>query len=176
LIDTPEPENTSEPESLPTSTPRASKPGSANGLGVTRAEMIEFYSSGGAFTFDDPTTIQGLEIVQGTHTWLCVDSNCAAVTLGGPEDDLLVLSVVVPTQPDDGTQTTLGILLLMTTAARFTDAQADEVVPAQIMEDITNAQKASQNLEKAIESSGYVFTETYDAQTHNAGLAISRPK
>ena len=137
---------------------------------------MDFYSSGGAFEFDDPTEIQGLEIVMGTHTWLCVETNCAAVTLGGPEDDLLVIAVVVPTKPGDGAQTTMSLLLLMTTAARFTDAQAVEVVPGQILNDLLKAQGAAGNFEKTIESSGYTFTESYDATTHNAGLAISRPK
>jgi len=176
------PEDTPAPVDQPTETPAANEPGQGNGavldrgLGVSQAEMIDFYSSGGAFQFGQPTVVQGLEMIQGTHTWLCVEANCAAVTLGGPKDDLEVIAIVVPTQPDDSAQTTLGILLLMTTAARFTDAQATDIIPGQIMDDLLEAQKNSQNLEKTMESSGYVFTETYDAKTHNAGLAISRPK
>jgi hypothetical protein len=173
---TPEARNTPEAEVEPTLTHQASGPDDFRGLGVSREEMISFYNTGDAFTFSDPTTMQGLEIVQGTHSWLCVESNCAAVTLGGPANDLLVISVVVPTKPDDSTQTTLGLLLLMTTAARFTDPQSASSVPTQVMEEIFNAQKTSQDLEEIIESNGYEFTVNYNAQTQNAGLAVTRPK
>ena len=174
----PFPQDTPLPVEEPTEAPPANNPDqpAGSGLSVSRQEMINFYSDGGAFTFGDPTEISGLEIIMGTHTWLCVDTNCAAVTLGGPEDDLQVVAIVVPTDPDDSAQTTLSLLLLMTTAARFTDAQDVESVPTLILTDLTDAQSSGENFEKQIESSGYIFTESYDATTHNAGLAVSRPK
>lgn len=178
---TPTPQNTSTPQKEPTVTLAAQnqdQPGGA-GLGVSREEMMAFYSASDQFEFGEPSETQGMPYIMGTHTWLCIDSNCAAVTLGGPEEDLEVISIVVPTDPDDGAQTTLGILLLMTTAARFADSEGIdtiETVPAQVMQDIQDAQAAGQNLEKQIENSGYIFTVIYDAATHNAGLAVSRPR
>lgn len=171
--ETPTPEETATPKAgvTQTETPTAGK----TSLGVSRQEMIDFFNSGDAFTFEKPITVQGVEMVQGTHSSLCVNSDCAAVTLGGPEDDLQVVSVVAPTGTEHG-QAVPAFALLMNTAVRFIDPNKDGDIPLVIMQDLLSAIDDGKQLEKTFESHGYQLVETYDPKLHQAGLAITRAK
>jgi hypothetical protein len=175
-VDTAIPEETVTPENLllPTETPQAQIPADQAGLGASRDEMEQFLGAGGSITFADPTTIQGFEAVMGTSSWICIQTNCAAVTLLGPADNLLAVSVVVPTDPNDPGQTGIACALLMTVASRF--SQSGSGLALQILTDITQAQASTTALNKTVNDNGYEFTIMYDPQTHNAGLAVSRPK
>ncbi len=165
------PENIISPSETPV--PEATST-NVQGLGVTRDAMLQFFNSGDAFNFGKPTEIQGVEVVQGEHKSLCIQTNCAAVTLLGPADDLLSVSVVVPTDPQNVSQTTVAMTLLLDAADQFTGNNSN--VPMQIMSDLIQAQSAGNNFEKTFQESGYSFTENYFAQTHNAGIVITRPK
>ena len=171
--DTTAPKETATPETnvLPSETPQEHIPFYILGLGVSRDEMEQFLGAGGAFRFGKPTSIQGIEAVMGTSSSQCIQTNCAAVTLSGPADDLLAVSVVAPTDPR---QTAMACALLMTVSARF--AQDSGGIGTQILTDITQAQIAQTNLNKTMIDNGYEFTIIYNPQTHNAGLDIARPK
>lgn len=173
--DTVAPEDTATPETIeaPTDTPQVENTTNPLSLGVSRDEMEQFLGAGGAFTFGKPFTIQGLEAVMGTHSWLCIQTNCAAVTLLGPADDLLAVSAVVPTDPKDTGQTATACALLMTVSARFSQSGG---IALQILDDITKAQAAQTNLNQSVIDNGYEFTIIYNSQTHNAGLGVGRPK
>jgi hypothetical protein len=144
------------------------------GLGVSRDDMIQFFNSGDAFNFGKPTKMQGIEIVLGEHKSLCIQKNCAAVTLAGPADDLIAVSVVAPTDPGSMSQTATSIALLMDAVAQFAGDNSELAV--QMMGDLTQAQAVGNSFEKTIQENGYSFTENYDAKTHNLGIAITRPK
>jgi len=170
------PEDTATPETfaVPTDTPPVGNTANPLGLGVSRDEMEQLLGAGGAFTFNKPTMIQGLEAVMGTSSTQCIQTNCAAVTLLGPADDLLAVSVVAPTDPNDPTQTAMACALLMTVSARFT--QDSGGIATQIFSEITQAQASQTDLNNTVIDNGYEFTIMYNPQTHNAGLAVARPK
>jgi hypothetical protein len=174
--DTVAPEDTATPEAIevPTDTPQVENATNPLSLGVSRDEMIQFFSAGEAFIFGKPFTVQGFEAVMGTHTWVCIQANCASVTLLGPADDLLAVSVVVPTDPKDTAQTATAVALLMTAALHFIDTSSD--LPFQILSEVTAAQASQTDVNKTVTNNGYEFTIIYNAQTQNAGLAIARPK
>lgn len=174
--DTVAPEDTATPETIeaPTDTPQVGNTTNPLSLGVSRDEMEQFLGADGAFKFGKPFTIQGLEAVLGTHSWLCIQTNCATVTLLGPADDLLAVSVAVPTDPKDTSQTATAVALLMTAASHFIDTSSD--LPFQILSEVTAAQASQTEVNKTVTNNGYEFTIIYNAQTHNAGLAIGRPK
>ena len=161
------PINIEEPTTAPKST-------NSKGLGVSRAEMLQSLNSGNAFNVGKPFKLQDLEAVMGEHVSLCIQSNCAAFTLLGPAKDLMAVSMVVPTDPNDQTQTLTAITLLMDVASSFAGNNSD--IPMQVMNDILKAQSNQKNLDKKFNINGYSFNESYDAKTHNAGLAISRPQ
>jgi hypothetical protein len=135
-------------------TPDSSNPNSLAGLGVSREEMLEYYSAGGAFEFGEPQAVEGLDMVMGVHTSMCLDGNCAAVTLAGPAEDLLVISIVVPTRPGDSGQSLLALTLLMDTIARYADDATGANLPAEIMTDVLAAQSAGETIEKTYENNG----------------------
>jgi len=136
--------------------------------------MIRFFGGDKAFIFGKPFIVQGFEAVMGAHTWVCIQTNCASVTLLGPADDLLAVSVVVPTDPKDTSQTATAVALLMNAASHFVDTSSD--LPYQILSEVTAAQASQTSVNKTVTDNGYEFTIVYNAQTHNAGLAIGRPK
>ncbi|NPV75392.1 MAG: hypothetical protein HPY59_03355 [Anaerolineae bacterium] len=155
------------------STPPAPQPAAAgSGLGVSRAEMIDFFGSGGAFEFDAPFTAQGKEVVMGSHTWLCLEGDCAAVTLLGPEENLEAVSVAVPTDPNDDTQSATAMTLLMTLASRFSSSSS--TTPFDVLDAVTKAQASRQNKEATFKNNGYTFNVSYDAASGIAALAVSR--
>ena len=174
--DTATPEDTTTPETigLPSETPPGKNPPNPLSLGVSRDEMIQFFNADKAFIFGKPFMVQGLEAVIGTHTWVCIQTNCAVVTLLGPADDLLAVSVVVPTDPNDIAQTSTAVALLMNAASHFVDTSSD--LPYQILSEVTVAQTSQTDVNKTFTNNGYEFTIVYIAQTHNAGFAIARPK
>jgi hypothetical protein len=173
-IVSPEETATSETVLPPSETPQEQSASNSLGLGVNRDDMEQFLGVGGAFTFGKPSIIQGLEVVMGTSSSQCIQTNCASVTLLGPVDDLLAVSVVAPTDPNDPGQTAMACALLMTVSARF--AQDSSGIAMQILTGITQAQTAQTNLNKTVIDNGYEFTIIYNPQTHNAGLAVARPK
>lgn len=155
------------------SVPTASKPSTAgSGLGVSRAEMMDFFGSGGAFEFDAPFTAQGKEVVMGSHTWLCLEGDCAAATLLGPEESLEAVSVAVPLDPNDDTQSITAVTLLMTLASRF--ASSSSTVPYDVLDAVTSAQANRQNKEVTFKDNGYTFNVSFDAASGIAALAVSR--
>ncbi|MCC6147795.1 MAG: hypothetical protein IT308_09530 [Anaerolineaceae bacterium] len=161
---------TTPPAAVPTAT--AVQPTSAGkGLGVSRAEMMDFFGSGGAFEFEEPFTSNGMELMMGYHTWLCLEGDCAAVTLLGPEKELLAVSAAVPTDPNDQGQTMTATALLMTLAQRFSSAASS--VSTDILDYVLTAQVKPQEASKVFKDNGYVFTVAYDASTHIASLAIA---
>lgn len=143
-----------------------------DGLGVSRAEMMDFFGSDGAMEFEDPFFFGETELMMGYHTWICLEGDCAAVTLLGPEDDLQAVSAAVPTDPDDQTQTMTAVSLLMTLAGHFSGSASD--IPYQILEAVQNAQANNRSDEQIFEDNGYVFTISYDADSRIAGLTVSR--
>jgi hypothetical protein len=64
--------------------------------------------------------------------------------------------------------------LLIDAVAQFTGDNSD--ITFQMMGDLTQAQAVGNSFEKTFQENGYSFTENYDAQTNNAGMAITRPK
>ncbi|MDR3574133.1 MAG: hypothetical protein P4L50_09735 [Anaerolineaceae bacterium] len=164
-------------ESSPTSIPATEAtqiPAAIQGLGVTRAAMLKFYTTDDTFTFGQPTRVQGQELVQGENKSLCIGSNCAAVTLLGPADDLVDVSEYVPTDPTDSTQTTIALTALIDGASQFTNS--DSATPLIIMGQMMQAQSAGKDFQQTITDHGYTFFEDYNAQTHNAGVTITRSK
>ena len=146
-----------------------------SGLGVSRDEMIDFFNSGDAFVFEDPIDFDGFETVTGTHTWLCVEDNCAAVTLGGSSaEDLSVVSVVAPTDRGDDTQTTTAITLLMNAANHF--CKQNSSIPMQMMSDLFKAQSANTSFENKLEENGVIYNESYDPDSGMIFLTITRSK
>jgi hypothetical protein len=164
-------DQTLEPTEVPTNSDSSSGD-SSSGLGVTRQEMIDYFNVGSAFKFGEPFTAQGMEAVMGQHATLCIKTNCASVTLLGPADNITVVSVAVPTDPKDITQTATAITLLMNAVVRF--SPNDSALFTQMMTDITSAQAAGTNLAKNAESGGFKIFYNYVAQTHNAGVAITK--
>jgi hypothetical protein len=156
----------------PTEAPVPSEPTSTQGLGISRDEMMQFVNQGGAFTFSEPIDLQGEEAVTGTHSSLCVASDCAAVTLLGPADNLLAVSVAVPMDPNDLMQATTAITLVMDVALKFTSDQT--TVPQQIMTDLLGAHTTQKAFDNTFDDNGYTFTENYNPQTHIASLAIAK--
>jgi short subunit dehydrogenase-like uncharacterized protein len=71
-------------------------------------------------------------------------------------------------------QTATAIALLMDAVAQFAGDNSD--ITTQMMGALTQAQAMGNSFEKTIHENGYSFTENYDAQTNNAGMAITRPK
>lgn len=147
-------------------------PAAGGGLGVSRAEMVDFFGSGGAFEFEAPFTAQGKEVVMGSHTWLCLEGDCAAITLLGAEDDLEAVSIAVPTDPNDDTQSMTAITLLMTLASHFSSSSS--TVPFDVLDAVTSAQASRQNKEVTFKDNGYTFNVSYDAASRVAALAVSR--
>lgn len=165
----PVPEDLPLPENLPVpQVPPAQLPPAA-GLG-TRQDLMAYY--GEAFDFGAPTVTQDMEIVTGTHRSICVKGDCAAVSMAGPADAVTSLAIVVPTDPKDTAQSTVAITLLMNTAMHF--AGEDSTLPFDIMTDIFEAQKSNTALDKQSEEDGYLFIESYNPQTHQAGLTVVR--
>lgn len=169
IIDMPQPE----PKPLVTSLPATPKPPAAgDGLGVSRAEMMDFFGSGEAFNFDTPTIMQGMEVVMGTHTRLCLKGDCAAVTLLGPEESLSAVSAAVPTDPNDSSQTMTSAALLMTLASRFVGSSS--TVPTDILNALLDAQSSGQSSYLTFKDNGYTFDFSYDAGSGVAALAVTQ--
>jgi len=156
----------------PTEAPAPNQPGSVRGLGLSRAEMIQYLNQGGAFTFGEPYDLSGDQAVDGTHKTICLSSDCATVTLLGPADNLSVVSVAVPTDPKDIKQTTVAITLVMDVALKFTGDP--NKTPTQIMSDLMAAQAGKNKLDKSFDDNGFTFTETYEPDSGIATLAIAR--
>jgi len=165
-------EDTEVPEVTPESTQAPKAGGEHPAMGVSRDEMIQFLNVGDAFNFKDPVDSSGYEVVQGFHKTLCLKGDCAAVTLLGPSENLLAVSAAVPTDPNNKAQTLSTVTLLMTVAAHF--AGSDSVLPAQILKDVLDAQAQQSTLNKSTDANGYTFTESYNTQSHVAGLAIAK--
>jgi len=155
----------------PSETSLPGTPTNNKGLDVSRDDMIQFLVP---FSFGQPKEIQGLEMVEGQDQSLCIQTNCAGATLAGPADDLLAVAVAVPTDPQDTGQTATAVALLMDVVQKFSGNNS--AFPMQILSDLTQAQAAGNDFEKAIQENGYSFDENYDSQTHNAGVTITRPK
>jgi len=144
------------------------------GLGVTQAAMVQFFNSGDVFDVGQPKTLQGQEVLTLTHKTLCVQMDCAAVSLAGPEDDLLAISVYVPTDPKDTLQTTTALTLLMDAVGQFSGPS--QQFPTKVLSDLLQAQQAGADYQYSILNNGFSFTEEYIAKTHDAGVTITRPK
>ncbi len=176
-VETPEPTETAEPTETPEPTETAAAPQTSGpGMGVSRDEMMKFFNAGNAFTWADPIMVSGVEMVQGTHSSLCVKSDCASVTLAGPADDLLAVSVAVPLSPTDNSERLTAITLLMTAVGRFNDQKGLNTLPKQILNDMGSASKAGTSLDKSFENNGYKFTESYNPKTQVGAIGITRPK
>ena len=158
----------------PTETAVPETPTSGQGLGITRDAMLQFFTKDDTFQFGQPTQVQGQEVVQGENKSLCIDTNCAAVTMVGPADDLLDVSEYVPTDPADSTQTTIALTALIDAASQFTGSKS--ATPLIIMGELIQAQSEGKDFQKTIQENGYSFLEDYNAQTHNAGITITRAK
>ncbi|HMD87811.1 MAG TPA: hypothetical protein VKF38_01490 [Anaerolineaceae bacterium] len=177
IIETAQPEGNSatpEPVYPPTETAVPVSTLTGQGLDVTRDSLLQFINANYDFNFSQPTQVQGLEVVQGESSSQCINTNCAAVTLVGPADNLLVVSEVVPTDPQDNAQSTIAITLLGDIVTQFTGDKSD--TPLIIMGELIQAQSEGKNYQNTIQQNGYSFLEDYDAQSHNAGITISRPK
>ncbi len=146
---------------------------SATGLGFSQAELMQFFQDSGGFTFGEPFTVQGQNAVMGKHPTICVQSDCAAVTLLGPEEDIQAVSVVVPIDPKDQLGSLTAITVLMNSVVKFA---TDGSIPAQMMSDLVQAQTAGSSFEKSVTDHGYTLTYNYDPKAHQAGLAVSRKK
>jgi hypothetical protein len=143
------------------------------GLDVTRDSLLQFINANYDFNFSQPTQMQGQEVVQGESKSQCINTNCAAITLVGPADNLLVVSAVVPTDPQDNAQSTIAITLLGDIVTQFTGDKSD--TPLIIMGELIQAQSEGKDYQNTIQQNGYSFLEDYDSQSHNAGITISRP-
>jgi hypothetical protein len=164
------PDATATPLSEPTSSPQPA-PGQG-GMGITRQEIIQFFNSGNAFVFEAPFDSAGYETVLGNHKTLCLKGDCAAVSLLGPANNLLAISVAVPTDPKDKNQTVTALTLLMTTAVHFTGQGSP--YPNQLLNDILKAQAAQKDLDQKTTINGYIMIESYNSKTHIASLAIAK--
>ena len=142
------------------------------GLGVSRQQMVAFLNSGDAFTFDKPVTTSGFESVTGYHKTLCLKGDCAAVTLLGPADNLLAVSVAVPTDPTDSAQTLTCMALLMDMTSHFSGG--DDSFSTRMLQDVLNAQKNQSALKKSATVNGFKYTETYAPKSHIAAVAVSK--
>ena len=118
--------------------------------------------------------MQGQEVVTLTHKTLCVQTNCAAVSLAGPEDNLLAISVFVPTDPKDTLQTTTALTLLMDAVGEFSGDSKQ--FPMKVMSDLFQAQQSGTDYQYSMLNNGYSFTEQYISQSQEAGVTITRSK
>lgn len=162
----------------PTSTLTPTPPGGAStnrqGLGHSRAELMQFYNRDDAFTFGEPIQAQGFEAVIGTHKTLCIDSNCAAVTLLGPAENVLSVAVSAPTGARSPVQSATSMALLATTAGYFSDTGEAATIVTAMTGDLLQAQRQNKTFEKALDQGEKTFLWRYDASSGVATLAVAR--
>jgi hypothetical protein len=167
---TPTPQPTATEAPLPEPTDFLSLPSTPDGLGITRQHLIDYFNSGNAFDFDKPATKDGMEYVMGYHQWLCVKGDCAAITILGPSDNVLALSMAVPMNPKDKTESMTALTLLMNTASFFDNSGPG--YPSQLANDIWSAWQNDTDFSEAYNINGLVFAEKYDSSSHIAVLLI----
>ncbi|HTX80274.1 MAG TPA: hypothetical protein VMC62_11420, partial [Longilinea sp.] len=178
--ETPLPTSTSTPTPLPTATETPlpeptgdlSQPFPSDGLGITRQELIAFFNSGNAFTFEKPSTYKGEEFVTGYHQWICVKGDCAALTIFGPSDNVDAVSLAVPMNPNDKTESMTALTLLMNMAGFFDNS--GPAYPSQLANDIWLSWEDDTDFDQSYNIDGLVFAEKYDSSAHIAMLLIVR--
>jgi len=159
--------------SAPQKTPTASEPSTAgSGLGVSRAEMMDFFGSGEAFEFKKPMNTQGQEMVMGFHNWICVEAACAIAMLIGPEEELEGVSLVVPLDPNDDKQSLTAMMLLMTLPGHFTSRSS--TVPVDVLDFFKSTYAKQQTKEATFKDNGYTFKVNYNATDGMATVAVRR--
>jgi hypothetical protein len=144
-----------EPTALPH--PPAAQPSSSTHapLGVSRAYMMDQY---GVFVFQKPyTTDYGVEAIMGYHQTMCIDKDCAAITLMGPADNLLLIGMAVPTNPNDDVEITSAIALL----GHLTfDITKDDSFSGQLIKDFVDAVTSQKTLDKKYNVNGFIISES----------------
>jgi hypothetical protein len=108
------------------------------------------------FVFQNPTTQNGVDMVTGYHKWLCIDKDCAALTLGGPADNLTIVVMAVPIDPNDSKGTLTAIMLLGDIAM---DITKDQSFSAQVIKDFSDAANGQKTLDKKYNVNGLTVWE-----------------
>ena len=156
----PAPENPTPAPAGPTAPPQTPAAQSSSSdhapLGVNRADMIKYFN-GLNFVFQNPTTQNGVEMVTGYHKTLCINQDCAAITLFGPADNLLAIAMAVPTDPNDINQTSDAVPLLGMLAYKITN---DQDFTIQMAKEITNAVMGKTALDKKYNVNGFIVSES----------------
>jgi hypothetical protein len=168
---TPEPKATKTP-AMGEATSQSPSIDDISTLGISRAEMIAALNGDEVFTFEDPIEVQGTEIVMGTHSWLCVQGDCASISMMGPEDDLIVISLAVPLDPNDNDESSTAIALMMNVTTIF--AKNDSDLAFQMMTDIMNAESNGSSFDQNVAADGYTFNYNYDPTMSIASLTVTK--
>ena len=143
-------------------------------LGVSGDDVEKFYNyvfTSAPYNLDQNGNLYKRE----TDKQLCLNNRCANITLfGSPTEgaaNLAAVFVSVPTDPTDQKQTMTSLTMLMSLAHYFT---GDDKFPYQIMNDFVDAQAKKNALDRDVKFNDFIFTEIYDANTHDGTLGVKK--